>query len=181
MELYQPQEDSNLIAESVPKLVKKGMKCLDMGTGSGIIVKALLEQTSNVTGADINPYAVNYCAKKFKKAKFIQSDLFSNITDKYDVITFNPPYLPEDKHEDLETALTTTGGAQGYELLLKFLAQAKSHLTKEGFIITLFSTLTKPDVVYKEAERLGYKHEEISNKKVFFETLYCVSFSLKKS
>jgi len=179
MDVYSPKEDSQLLAEQVKAHVKPDMKALDMGTGSGLIVGLLLEKTSNVTGADVNPYAIEYCSKKYKKAEFIQSNLFDNIRDKYDLITFNPPYLPEDKREDLETALMTTGGAKGYELLLKFLDQARGHLKKDGLIITIFSSLTKPDVVFKKAEELGYKHELLDSKKAFFETLYCVKFKLQ--
>ena len=178
MNVYQPKEDSNLLLEQVKAHIKPGMKALDVGTGSGVIVEALLEKTSDVTGADVNPYAVDYCAKKYKKAKFVQSNLFDNIKGKYDLITFNPPYLPEDKREDLETALMTTGGAQGYELLLKFLDQARDHLTIKGEIITVFSSLTKPDVVFKKAKELGYKHELLDSKKEFFETLYAVKFKI---
>jgi len=179
MELYEPGSDSNLIAEQVLLHVKKDMKALDMGTGSGVIVEALLKETSDVTGSDVNPYAVEYCTKKYPKAKFVQSNLFENIKGEFDVITFNPPYLPEDKREDLETTLMTTGGSEGNELLLKFMKQAKEHSTPKGFIITLFSTLTKPDVVFKKTDEMGYEHEVLGTKKLFFETLYCVKFKRK--
>ena len=179
MELYEPGSDSNLIVDQVALNVKNGMKALDMGTGSGVIVEALLKETGDVTGSDVNPYAVDYCSKKYPKARFIQSNLFENVKGKFDVITFNPPYLPEDKREDLETALMTTGAPEGHELLLKFMKQARKHLTPKGFIITLFSTLTKPDVVFKKTQEMGYEHEVLSTKKLFFEELYCVRFSLK--
>ena len=177
MEIYEPREDSNLLANQVIKTVTKNVKALDMGTGSGVIVEALLTKTNDVTGADINPYAIEYASKKYPKAKFVQSDLFNNIKDKYDVITFNPPYLPEDKREDLETALMTTGGTEGYELLIKFLTQAIKHLNKTGCILALFSTLSKPDVILKKAEEIGYKHETLASQKIFFETLYVVRFT----
>ncbi|MBD3312611.1 methyltransferase [archaeon] len=178
-EVYGAREDSELLSEQVEKLVKKGMKALDMGAGSGVIVESLLKKTKNVTGADINPYAVEHCRKSYPEAEFVQSDLFSNINEKYDVITFNPPYLPEMESEDLETALQVSGGPAGYELLLKFLEQAKNYLKKDGFIITVFSTLTKPNKVFKKTSKLGYEHEVLEKKKAFFEELYCVSFSLK--
>lgn len=180
-EVYGAREDSELLVEQVGVLVKKGMKVLDMGAGSGIIVEALLKKTDKVTGADINPYAVQHCRKAYPEARFVQSDLFSNISDKYDVITFNPPYLPEMESEDLETALQVSGGPAGYELLLKFLEQAKNYLKKGGFIITVFSTLTKPKKVFNKTSNLGYEHEVLKKKKAFFEELYCVSFSFKKS
>lgn len=181
MDVYSPREDSSVLVIQVKKLVKMGMKALDMGTGSGEIVKALLEVTDDVTGADVNPYAIQHCRKTYKKAKFIQSNLFENIEGKFDVVTFNPPYLPEMQTEDLETALQVSGGSEGYELLLRFMKQAKDHLKKDGFIITLFSTLTNPDTVLKKTEELGYKHKILSTKELFFEKLYCVRFQLTPS
>lgn len=181
MDLYSAREDSDLLAEQVGKQIKKGTKVLDMGCGSGVIIEALLKKTRKVTGVDVNPYAVKHCRESFPKAEFIQSDLFNNVKGKFDIITFNPPYLPEIDSEDLETALQVSGGPQGYELLLKFLEQASNHLKKDGFILTVFSTLTKPDKVFKKTTKLGYEHEVLSTKKAFFEELYCVKFSLKKT
>jgi len=179
MEVYEPREDSLLLVEAVNETVKKDIKALDMGCGSGVILEALSKKTKNLTGADINPFAIEQCKKKYKKARFIQSNLFDNIKEQYEVITFNPPYLPEEEKEDLETALMNNGGKQGYELLLKFLTQAKTHLAKKGMILTVFSTLTKPDVVFDEAKKQGYTHEIIKSKKLFFEELHCVKFTLK--
>ncbi len=176
--LYEPGEDTELLITQVEKLAYGDV--LDMGTGTGMLVKAALKNKNvkSVTGADINPYAVEYCKKTIKGAKFVQSDLFENIKGKFDVITFNPPYLPEEKKEDLETALMTSGGYKGYELLIKFLKQAKEHLKKDGFILTVFSTLTGPEEVFKEAKELGYDAEILDSKKLFFEKLYCVKFKL---
>jgi methylase of polypeptide subunit release factors len=44
--------------------------------------------------------------------------------------------------EDKESALATTGGKQGDELILKFLKQAQKHLTKKGIILLVLSSLT---------------------------------------
>jgi release factor glutamine methyltransferase len=179
MSVYEPREDSKVLIDEAKKLVKKGMKVLDVGTGSGEIVKELLEKTGDITGADINPYSIDHCRKNIPKAKFIQSDLFNNIEGKFDVITFNPPYLPEEKKEDLETALQVAGGTQGYELLLRFMDQAKNYLKKNGFIITIFSSLTKPDIVFDKTKTMGYKHEVLASKELFLEKLYCVKFMVK--
>src|SRR3989338_1304496 len=90
--IYEPREDSVLLKKWVKKLVKG--KVLDMGTGSGVQALAALEKTKDVLAADINPECVEYVKKKGVNA--LQSDLFSNITEKFDWIIFNPPYLPED-------------------------------------------------------------------------------------
>ena len=97
----------------------------------------------------------------------IYSDLFSNIKEKFDIIIFNPPYLPEDKNnkEDRESKLATTGGKKGSEIINRFLQQAKKHLTKDGKIFLLTSSLTK------NINWLDYKKKLIAKKKLFFEEL----------
>jgi release factor glutamine methyltransferase len=74
--------------------------------------------------------------------------------------------LPEDKQEDKESKLATTGGKQGGELINRFLNQAKNYLTKDGRIFLLTSSLTKG------IKWLNWKKNLIAKKKLFFEELY---------
>ena len=88
--IYAAREDSFLLAKYVNKFSKG--KVLDLGTGSGIQAEAALKHTKNVLAVDINKEAVNYVKKKGIKAKV--GNLFSEIDKKFDLIIFNPPYLP---------------------------------------------------------------------------------------
>src|SRR3989344_2309934 len=117
--IYDPEEDSFLLAKYVDKFAKG--KILDLGTGSGIQAEIALRHTKNVLAVDINEEAVNYVKNKNIKAKV--SDLFSNINEKFDLIIFNPPYLPNENLEDKESRLITTGGKYGYEILERFFSQ----------------------------------------------------------
>ena len=167
--IYQPAEDSFLICEVVSKLKNlDDKKILEMGSGSGIIAETLL--TNNVsekdlTLVDINPESVKLLRKKFPNTRIIQSNLFKNIKGRFDLIIFNPPYLPEDKNEDIESKLITTGGKFGSELINNFLKQSKYHLNKNGKIILLTSSLTK------KINWNGYKKKKLATKKLFFEEL----------
>ena len=163
--IYEPREDSYLLQKHVKEYAHG--KVLDMGTGSGIQAKTALEQTPDVLAVDINKEAVEYCQQQGIPSK--QSDLFSNISEKYDLIIFNPPYLPEDKQEDAESKQITTGGQQGNELLTRFLQQAKKHLAPEGKILFVISSLT-PDAE-KIMEEHGYHHTILERQKHFFEEL----------
>ena len=95
-----------------------------------------------------------------------------NKKEKFDLIIFNPPYLPENKSEPKDSRLSTTAGKQGYELIIKFLRQGKSHLEKNGVILLLFSSLSKPNIIKKQAKELGYKFKLIKKQRLFFEELY---------
>lgn len=166
--IYEPEEDSYLLEKQVKKYAKKGIKVLDIGTGSCIQALAAYSQNADVLAADINPEAVKLA--RLKGLKAIKSDLFSNIKDKFDLIIFNPPYLPEEKYEDSATRLFTTGGKQGHELIERFLKEAKNHLNESGIILLVFSTLTGN--VEKLLNKYNYKFKKLDSKKVFFEEIF---------
>lgn len=161
--IYEPAEDSYLLAKEVKKYAKG--KVLDLGAGSGIQAEAAKD--AGVLAADINPECVKFVKKKGIKA--IVSDLFSNIKGKFDLIIFNPPYLPKEKLEPKDSALSTTGGKKGNEILEKFLSQAKDYLNKDGKILIVVSSLT-PNVK-KLIKKYNYKFKKLSEQKIPFETL----------
>src|SRR3989344_2791884 len=121
--IYEPDEDSFLLVKQVKKLAKD-KKVLDMGTGWGILAETALESgAKDVLAADIDEEVVEFVKSKGIKVK--SSDLFSNIDEKFDLIIFNPPYLPEDELEDFEIRNVTRGGKEGYQILERFLINAK--------------------------------------------------------
>lgn len=167
--IYQPSEDSYLLKKQV-KLFSKNKTVLDMGSGSGIQAEtALSSEAKSVLASDINPESI--ALLKSIGIQTIKSNLFQNINGKFDLIIFNPPYLPEDKREDKESQLATTGGKKGDEILIKFLKQAKIHLNKQGVILTLLSSLTPRGKILKLLNQLSLKHKVQETKKLFMETL----------
>ncbi|MEK6936744.1 MAG: HemK2/MTQ2 family protein methyltransferase [Nanoarchaeota archaeon] len=163
--LYKPAEDSFLLQKQVRKYAKG--KVLDLGTGTGIQALTALEKTPNVLASDINIEAVKHCKKLGIKA--IKSDLFQNIKEKFDLIIFNPPYLPED-NLNLKDDKNFIGGEKGSEILEKFLSQAEKHLNKNGKILIVFSSLT-PDV-NKIIKKHKFKFKKLAEEKFFFEKLF---------
>ncbi|MDP2907439.1 MAG: DUF2431 domain-containing protein [Nanoarchaeota archaeon] len=164
--IYEPAEDSFLLQKYVKKYANG--KVLDIGAGSGIQALTALEKTKDVIAVDINKEAVKLLKQKKITAKV--SDLFSNVKGKFDLIIFNPPYLPKDEREPEDSALTTTGGKKGYEIIEKFLRQAKKFLKKEGKILLVVSSLTED--VEKLFKKHGYTFEKLEEKKEFFEKLF---------
>ncbi|MBN2421416.1 methyltransferase [Candidatus Woesearchaeota archaeon] len=190
--MYEPAEDSYLLAEEVKKFAFG--KVLDVGTGSGIqaITASKLKSVKSVLAVDVNGEAVSFLKNKIKKEiknkkekkylkkiKAIKSDLFSNARGKFDTIIFNPPYLPFDSREPEDSRLATTGGKQGYETLQIFLYDLNNHLTKKGFALILFSSLTNKEKVEGFIEDICFDFEKLSEQKVSFETLYV--YKIKRS
>lgn len=173
MKIYQPSDDSYLFADFLKKYLKsnKVNSYLDIGTGSGILPKTASKFISpeNILATDINPEAIKSLQKQLFKT--IQSNLFKNIKTKFDLITFNAPYLPRDPQEPKESQAATTGGKNGDEISLKFLKQAKSHLNPNGKIFLLISSLTPLDKIKK------FKYNIVERKKIFMEELLILEFN----
>ncbi len=180
MPAYTPKEDSFILLEQVKRYSRGNV--MDMGTGSGILAVEASKKAKKVIAADINKEALkeaenNAKKQKIKKIKFIYSDLFSKIKkQKFDLIIFNPPYLPQDKGIN-DRAIY--GGKKGYETICRFLENANDYLKEKGIILLLFSSISKKDKVDGFIEDFGFDKELLGEKPLFFEKLY--AYKIKKS
>ncbi len=167
--IYEPAEDSYLLEKEVKKYVQR-KSFLDMGSGSGIQSKSAKQGgASSILAVDSNPESVKLLKKKKIPSKV--SDLFSNIHETFDIIAFNPPYLPHDDQEDKESQSITTGGKKGDELILRFLKQVSKHLNKKGSILLVVSSLTPKKSILELLKKLNMKHTVVAEKRLFFEKL----------
>lgn len=174
MSIYQPSDDSylltNVLKQKIPGLVKKNSKLrfLEIGVGSGFQLETLFSldvKKNNILGSDINSEAVEHCNKLGFRT--IRSDLFENINEKFDVIIFNPPYLPNDEKEPVKSKEATTSGKKGNEIIIKFLKQAKKHLSENGKIFLVTSSIS----ANVNFGKLGYGAKVVQSKKIFFEEI----------
>lgn len=175
MTIYQPAEDSYLLSNTLKEYLKdkknKDISILDMGSGFGIQAQTCKDLGfTNILVADINPEVISHL--KRKGFRTIQSDLFLNIDKKFDIIIFNPPYLPEDKREPKDSQIATTAGKQGYEIIIRFLEQVKKHLNRNGKILLLFSSLSQPKIILAKFKGLDLCIKLLSKENFFFEELF---------
>jgi len=177
--IYEPAEDSFLLS-GIAKKYASG-KVLDMGTGSGVQIEELLaeKKIDSLTGADINTKAIAFCKKRIKdpKVNFISSNLFSKITQSFDTILFNPPYLPEDENDSSDISVVVSGGKKGHELIVQFIEELNGHLENEGVCLLLFSSLSNPPVIESVLEQNLFRFEKVAEKNLFFERLYVYKIS----
>lgn len=175
--MYEPREDSFLLLKNLKKYLKKyihkGDIVLDMGCGSGILARETARYARKVVAADIDKELITELERKNKNKKinFVFSDLFSHITDKFDLIIFNPPYLPSKniKHQDID------GGKKGTEIIERFLKEAREHLKENGKILILVSSLNKN--IEELFSSYGYSYKKIGEQKFFFEKLFVYELS----
>lgn len=165
--IYEPREDSYLLEGNI-KEHSKG-RVLDMGTGTAILAAEAANYADEVVAADINPEAINKGREKYKNIEFVESDLFSNIKGTFNLIIFNPPYLPDDERAP---DIALDGGPRGYELIERFLKKAMKYLKQDGKMLLLFSSLSKKEKINKILKQNKYTYKEIDHKKLDFEELY---------
>lgn len=180
--IYLPAEDSFLMSRNLKKEIPKAIKentnirFLEIGCGSGINLETAKKsgiKNKNIFAADINPEAVKHC--KLLGFNCIKSDLFEKIPkQKFDLIIFNPPYLPKNYEEPKNSRLATTGGQGGEEISIDFLKQARDFLSSNGKILLITSSQAK-QINFK---KLKYKSKILDEEKLFFEklTLWEITF-----
>lgn len=141
-----PRQDTEILVEEVMKHLHDGFRVLDMCTGSGCILLSLLHYSNHCSGvgADISEEALKVAkqnAKKLQKqqADFVQSDLFSNVEGKFEIIVSNPPYIRSDviptlmEEVRLHEPLTALDGMEdGLYFYRKIIGQSREHLCGGG-------------------------------------------------
>ncbi len=180
--VYEPAEDSRLLAETAVEYVDGGL-VLEVGVGSGYVAKRVANGTeATVVGCDISPSA---CART--RSEGIET-VRGNLTrpfraDSFDTVLFNPPYLPtppESEWDDpLEYALS--GGPDGRRVVRPFLSDVGRVLRPGGYLYLLISTLTDPDAVGELAADAELTTREIASESFPFERLVVLEITHKNT
>jgi release factor glutamine methyltransferase len=151
------------LADIVLSEVRETDRVLDLGTGSGVNAVVAASKSSDVVAVDVNPIAVE-CAKRNAELNGVgsrvdvrESDLFQNVSGRFDLIVFDPPYRwfrPRD--------LAERGTAdENYETLTAFFCEAKSRLTDTGRILLSFGTTGDIDYLRHLITQADFQTEEL--------------------
>lgn len=143
-----PRQDTETLCEEAIKLIKsRGYKtCLDMCTGSGCIGISLAKIAGvEATLADISGAALELSRENAKangvSIKTIKTDMFTGISDKYDIIVCNPPYLTDDDMNSLQKELefepenALCGGPDGLDFYRRIANDYKAALNEGGALL----------------------------------------------
>lgn len=139
-EFYHPAEDSALLVKCALENIHNEDRILDVGTGSGYVASKIKEKCFKIVGSDINSQACDHAKKN--GIDVIQSNLMDAFRENsFDMVVFNPPYLPDDGHKFEEWfEMATVGGETGREIIESFFDDLKRVLTHDGCALLLAST-----------------------------------------
>ncbi len=145
-----PRPETELLAEYAVKSVEDGFKVLDMCTGSGCIAISIAKNCASrgvsVTGADLSDAAIMLARENAKlngvNVDFIQSDMFTNVRGRYNLIVCNPPYIksseiPKLQKEvrEFEPKIALDGGADGLDFYRLLAKRVRSYLARDGILL----------------------------------------------
>jgi len=167
---YAPSEDSFMMLEALADMELQGLRVLDVGTGSGILAAYCARRGAEVTASDIDVDAIEAVRRLAERLglriELVVSDLFSRIMGQFDVIVFNPPYLPSGTISDH----TVDGGNRGVEVMDRFLSEVTRRLRENGFAVLLVSSINDPENLRRRHPQLRFK--VLREQSLFFERLW---------
>ena len=154
-----PRPETELLVERIIHEEKKVSSILEIGTGSGAIVIAIAKSLNpkNIDAVDISKSALKIAQKNADlnnvEINFFRSDIFENVTSKYDLIISNPPYISHKEYQQLpkeikdhEPKSALQAEKNGLYFYEKILQNAKEHLTESGRIYF--------EIGYDQAEKI---------------------------
>ena len=144
-----PRQDTETLVEEALKVVRPGMKIMDMCTGSGCVLISILKNAHDIEGIgyDISKQAINVAKENAKlnevPAVFERSDLFEDVVENdFDVIVSNPPYIPTDviatlmpEVAEFEPREGRDGKGDGLYFYSKILEQCKNYMKPDGYVL----------------------------------------------
>jgi len=169
--VYEPAEDSFLLVDALLENIQNGDRVLEVGCGSGIVSVFASDIASMVVATDLNPHAVRCAAGN--GVTVVRTDLYAGLKGTFDLIVFNPPYLPTSKNERLGgwDDLMLDGGPNGRRTIARFLEGIWELLSQGGRVLLLVSSLTGVSKVSRSMQDAGLTAEPVSESRHFFEQL----------
>ena len=163
--VYLPSEDTATLARVLRTY--GGRRCLEIGFGSGAVLDTLVTRFETVVGTDLVSLSQAVAAKR--DADVILADRATCFRDgTFDLVTFNPPYLPSEGIEDR----TVDGGKGGLEVPFYFLEEALRVLRQDGTIVMLLSDEADLEEFRAYCEVRGLRVIEKARTELFFENLF---------
>lgn len=179
-DVYEPCDDTWLLATEVQANLKTEDSFLEVGCGAGLVSMAAAQVCRLAVATDMNPFAVNLAAQNAKKNGLtlhaVQTDLMAGLHHPFDVVAFNPPYLPTTEEDKVEGPLNLAfdGGETGLDTVLEFVKQL---WWQPRVILIVHSSLAPTAPLVEALKELGYRDEVVAQHKDFYEAIFVRRFT----
>jgi len=183
--MYSPREDTFLMNKALhfynSEFGLRGKKVLEVGCGNCYNSLFCAKKGAQVFALDVDPKALEVskreAQKKGLKMTFITSNMFSSLQEKdFDLIFFNPPYLPSDEIKDI----TVDGLDKGRHFIDIFLKGFKKFLKPRGVVLLLHADYNDLEATEHKLTKAGFGCEIIGQDSFFFERLYVLQITRNK-
>lgn len=181
-EVYEPHDDTFLLARVVKERVRPGMRFVEVGCGAGLVALTAARAGATVVATDANPHAVALARHNGKQNRaaieVVETDLLAGLAGPFDMVAFNPPYLPTAPDEKVSGPLNLAfdGGIDGNETVLRFAAQLVGLDPPPSEVLVVHSDLSDPAPLLAAMGAAGFTHEIVARHKAWFEELWVRSF-----
>lgn len=171
-----PRDETEILARKAIDIINKNnlKSALDIGTGTGILACTIAKYTlSKSTALDVSDNALKIAEENIKnldlskKVKTLKSNLFEKVSEKYDLIVSNPPYIPLSEKATIQKEVTFdpdlalyTKDEKGLEFYEKISKNAKNYLNKNGYLLFEMG-LGQSEDIKQILEQEGYKNIQI--------------------
>ena len=197
LQVYEPAEDTFLMIDSLEadySFIKSRRPCicLEVGPGSGVVLTflaSIVGPSSYYLAVDINPHAT-LCTKKTGEENGVHietvvddmlSSMKTKLSNKVDLIVFNPPYVVTDSAEVGGNSISASwaGGPRGREVIDRFIDLATSLLSSDGVLYLLLLEENDPEEVIELLGRDLFESRVILRRKTGPERLVVIRFIRK--
>ncbi|MGA2934133.1 MAG: HemK2/MTQ2 family protein methyltransferase [Methanomicrobiales archaeon] len=141
-QVYPVREDTLLLLEAALDELKPSDRVLDLGTGSGYIARHLVGKAAIIIATDVNPHACRMASSD--GVGVARADLTAGLRGHFDLILFNPPYLPTKPGERIDDWLEEAldGGEGGRDVIRRLLSDLPRILAPGGRLLLVISEIT---------------------------------------
>jgi release factor glutamine methyltransferase len=169
---YLPAEDTYLLRGALEPF--SGDSCLEIGFGSGAVLAGVAGRFQLAVGTDIIDLEKATLARA-PRLDLVLADRAGCFREgSFDLVFFNPPYVPSDQIEDR----TVDGGPTGIEVPTSFLEEGLRVLRDKGIMMVLLSDRGNLEGFVARCGAMGLDVEQVAQRKLFYEDL--VVFRLER-
>lgn len=192
--VYDPREDTFLLLDALESdldIVSDSKLCLEIGSGSGAVISAVAAAIpgSYCLAVDINPEACRATKETARKNRTEVEVVRANLLDwlrklpLFDLIIFNPPYVPSESLDLLKPEMVDrawAGGTSGREIMELIFPEVHRILAPNGLFYLVVVQENEPEVIVEKMARFDLVGEVVKSRKVPGERLSVLRFRFSR-